>query len=230
MPYSAVIFDLFGTLIDDFAASVGSMQEEMAEALPVTYEKFISLWNQTADMRIAGDFDSVEANIKYVCLAMNVHPERGQVMQAVEIRMKYIRRALQPKPEAINTLTQLKDQGYKIGLVSNCSIEIALLWPGTPFSSLIDKPIFSCLARLTKPDERIYHLALESLGVLPQSCLYVGDGEDRELTAAAKVGLHPVLIRTSSPHQRKSHSHQDAREWRGATIASLGEVLQLVTR
>jgi glyoxalase family protein len=85
-------------------------------------------------------------------------------------------------------------------------------------------------SRLTKPDERIYHLAIEGLGVMPQSCLYVGDGEDRELTAAAKVGLHPVLIRTSSLHQRKSHSHQDAREWQGATIANLTEVLQLVNR
>lgn len=230
MPYSAVIFDLFGTLIDDFAASAGSMQDEMAEALPVASERFISLWNQTAHMRIVGDFDSVEANIEYVCRAMNVHPEPGQIKQAVEIRMKYMRRALQPKAEAINTLTQLKNQGYKIGLVSNCSIEIAILWPETPFSHLIDTPIFSSVARLTKPDERIYHLALDGLGIMPQSCLYVGDGEDRELTAAAKVGMHPVLIRTSSLHQRKSHSHQDAREWQGATIASLAEVLRLVTR
>jgi putative hydrolase of the HAD superfamily len=230
MPYSAVIFDLFGTLIDDFAASVGAMHEEMVEALVVPYERFISQWNQTADMRIAGGFDSVEANIEYVCRAMNVRPEPAEIKHAVEIRMKYLRHALQPKSDAINTLNQLKNQGYKIGLVSNCSIEIAILWPETPFSNLIDTPIFSSVARLTKPDERIYHLAIEGLGVMPQSCLYVGDGEDRELTAAAKVGLHPVLIRTSSLHQRKSHSHQDAREWQGATIANLTEVLQLVNR
>jgi putative hydrolase of the HAD superfamily len=160
---------------------------------------------------------------------MNVHPEPGQIERAVEIRMKYIRRALQPKPEAIATLTRLKNQGYKTGLVSNCSIEIAILWPETSFHGLIDTPIFSSVARVTKPNERIYQLALEGLGITAQSCLYVGDGEDRELTAAARVGLHPVLIRTSSLHQRKSQSHQDAREWQGVTIASLAEVLQLVT-
>jgi putative hydrolase of the HAD superfamily len=143
--------------------------------------------------------------------------------------MKYIRRVLQPKPEAIDTLSQLKNQAYKIGLVSNCSIEIAILWPETPFANLMDTAIFSCIARLKKPDERIYHLVIERLGITPESCLYVGDGEDYELTAAAKAGLHPVLIRTSS---RQSHgkSHQDAREWQGATIGGLTEVLHLVKR
>ena len=229
MPYSAVIFDLFGTLIDDFAASVGTLQEKMTDALPVNHERFNSLWNQTAEMRISGEFDSVQANIDYVCRALNVRPEPSQMRRAIEIRMNSMRRALEPKPDAIQTLTGLKSQRYKIGLVSNCSIEIALLWPETPFSTLIDTPVFSCLARLTKPDARIFHLALQGLGIAPESCLYVGDGEDRELTAAAKVGLHPVLIRTASTHQQKGHSHQDAREWQGASIVSLSEVLQLVT-
>ena len=229
MTYSAVIFDLFGTLIDDFGTSVGSMNQEMADALAVPYEQFIPLWNQTAEMRIIGAFDSVEANIEYVCRAMNASPGPDEIRQAVEIRMKYIRRALQPKPEAIDTLRQLKNQGYKIGLVSNCSIEIAMLWPETPFAHFIGTPIFSCVARLMKPDERIYHLAIERLGITPDSCLYIGDGEDCELTAAAKVGLHPVLIRASS-RQTHSKSHQDAREWQGTTIAGLTEVLQLVKR
>lgn len=229
MTYSAVIFDLFGTLIDDFVTSVGSMHQEMADALALPHEQFTALWNQTAEMRIIGAFDSVEANIEYVCGAMNASPGPDEMRQAVEIRMKYIRRVLQPKPQAINTLSQLKNQGYKIGLVSNCSIEIVILWPETPFANLMDTAIFSCVARLKKPDERIYHLAIERLGIVPDSCLYVGDGEDRELTAAAKVGLHPALIR-SSPRQSHRKSHQDAREWQGTTITGLTEVLQLVKR
>ena len=70
MKFNTVIFDLFGTLVDDFASSVGQMHQEMAAALVVPYEQFISLWGQTAKMRILGAFDSVEANIKYVCETM----------------------------------------------------------------------------------------------------------------------------------------------------------------
>jgi putative hydrolase of the HAD superfamily len=227
MKFNTVIFDLFGTLVDDFVSSVGQMHQEMAAALDVPYEQFIRLWGQTAKMRIIGAFDTVEANIKYVCDTMNVHPGAEQIAKAVEIRMKYIRQALQPKPDAVTTLRQLKKQGYMIGLLSNCSIEIPILWPETPFADLVKSPVFSSRERLKKPDPRIYHLACERLGVTPERCLYIADGEDHELTVAAKVGLHPVLIRTSSQETR-GEFHQEAREWQGATIASLLEVLELV--
>ena len=227
MKFNTVIFDLFGTLVDDFVSSVGQMHQEMAAALAVPYEQFIRLWGQTAKMRIIGAFDTVEANIKYVCDTMNVHPGTEQISKAVEIRMKYIRQALQPRPDAVTTLRQLKEQGYKIGLLSNCSIEIPILWPETAFADLFKSPVFSSRERLKKPDPRIFHLACERIGVTPERCLYIADGEDHELTAAAKVGLHPVLIRTSSQETR-GELHQEAREWRGATITSLLEVLELV--
>lgn len=229
MNFKAVIFDLFGTLVDDFVSSVGQMHQEMAAALDVPYEQFIRLWGQTAEMRIIGAFETVEANIKYVCDTMNVHPRAKQITKAVEIRMKYVRQALQPRPDAIDTLTQLKTHTHKTGLLSNCSIEIPILWQETAFADLIDTPTFSCRAHFKKPDPRIYHLACERLGVTPDSCLYIADGEDHELTAAAKIGLHPVLIRTASQKSR-SELHQEAREWQGVTIASLPEVLQLVKR
>jgi putative hydrolase of the HAD superfamily len=141
--------------------------------------------------------------------------------------MKYIRQALQPRPHAVTTLCRLKEQSYDIGLLSNCSIEIPILWPETAFADFIDTPIFSSLVRMKKPDPRIYHVACERLGVKPETCLYIADGEDHELKAAANVGLHPVLIRTSSQDNR-GELHQEAREWPGPSIDSLKEVLPLV--
>jgi putative hydrolase of the HAD superfamily len=226
MKFEAVIFDLFGTLIDDFVSSVGDMHQEMAAALNVPYEQFMQIWRQTAEMRIIGAFESVEANLEYVCRVMNVYPGAQQIEKAVEIRMKYMRRALEPKPDAVSTPNQLRNQGYKTGLISNCSIEIPILWQETPFAEAIDTPIFSSRVRLRKPDIRIYQVACEHLGVTPETCLYVADGEDHELAAAAEVGLHPVLIRTST--QKTSGSHQEARDWQGTTIAALPEVLKLV--
>jgi putative hydrolase of the HAD superfamily len=226
MKFEAIIFDLFGTLVDDFVSSVGQMHQEMAAALGVPYEQFMQFWGQTAKMRIIGAFDSVESNIEYVCDAMKASPRAEQIEKAVEIRLKYIRQALEPKPDAINTPSELKNRGHKIGLLSNCSIEIPLLWQETAFADLFDTTIFSSRERLKKPDARIYHLACDRLGARPEACLYIADGEDHELAAAAEVGLYPVLIQTSV--QKTSRSHQEAREWEGTTITSLPEVLQLV--
>jgi len=75
-----------------------------------------------------------------------------------------------------------------------------------------------------KPNPRIYHLALERLKVKPQDCLYVGDGSNRELTGARKVGMHPVLIRTST----EENCSFDEDDWDGTAVSSLSEVLDLI--
>jgi putative hydrolase of the HAD superfamily len=147
--------------------------------------------------------------------------------KAVEIRLQQMRRALQPRPDAVATLARLKNECYKLGLLSNCSIEIPILWHETAFADLIDSAIFSSRERLKKPDARIYHLACERLGVTPERCLYIADGENYELAAAAKVGIRSVLIRTSSQETR-SELRREAGEWQGDTIHSLAEMLQLL--
>jgi len=227
MKFKAIIFDLFGTLVDDFGSSVGQMHHEMAAALAVPYEQFMQVWGQTAKMRIIGALETVEANIKYVCDTIKISPTAEQLEKAVEIRMKYIRQALQPRPDAISTVSELKNKGYRIGLLSNCSIEIPILWQETAFADLFDTTIFSSRERLKKPDARIFNLACDRLGTMPACCLYIADGEDHELKAAASVGLHPLLIRTSLQKNR-GELHQEAREWQGPSIHSLKDVLQLV--
>jgi putative hydrolase of the HAD superfamily len=226
MKINAVVFDLFGTLVDDFVSSVGQMNTELAAALTVPLEPFMQLWRQTSEMRTIGAFQTVEDSIEYVCGVMGVEVTAEQMTKAVDIRLRHTRRALEPKSNAVGTLAQLKNQGYKLGLLSNCSIEIPILWQETAFASLIDNPIFSSREGLKKPDPRIYHLACERLGVAPEDCLYVADGENHELKAAAEVGIHPVLIRTSSQETR-GEVLREAREWQGDAVSTLSEVLDL---
>ena len=229
MKFQAVIFDLFGTLVDGFVSSVGQIHTELPAALRVPPEQFVQVWRQTSEMRTNGTFQTVEASIKYVCDNIGVQVTAAQMTKAVEIRLRHIRQALRPRGDAVATVVQLKNEGYKLGLLSNCSIEIPILWPETAFADLIDSAIFSSRERLKKPDPRIYHLACERLGVKPEDCLYIADGENHELAAAAKVGLHAVLIRNSS-RDNDSELLREAREWQGDAICTLSEALTLTTR
>jgi putative hydrolase of the HAD superfamily len=226
MKFQAVIFDLFGTLVDDFATSVGQTYSELAKALQVPIEQFMPLWRQTTKMRSDGTFQTVEAGIEHVCGIMGLRVGAEEMTKAVEIRLEQARRALEPRPEAVATLGRLKDDGYKTGLLSNCSVEIPIIWPETVFADLIETAVFSCRARLMKPDPRIYQLACELLGVMPERCLYVADGENHELAAAANVGLHSVLIRNSS-RDNESELLREAREWPGSAISTLPDVLTI---
>jgi putative hydrolase of the HAD superfamily len=225
--FHAVIFDLFGTLVDGFVSSVGQIHAELPAALQVPPEQFVQMWRQTSEMRTNGTFQTVEASIKYVCDNIGVQVTAEQMTKAVEIRLRHIKYALKPRRDAVATLVQLKSEGHKLGLLSNCSIEIPILWPETEFADLIESPIFSSRECLKKPDPRIYYLACERLGVTPELCLYVADGENHELAAAANVGLHPVLIRNSS-QDNGNELLREAREWQGSTVCTLLELLELV--
>ena len=229
MKRNAVIFDFYGTLVEDFASSVGQTHMDFVKALEVAEEPFRKLWRETTDMRITGAFQTVESSIEYVCSHLGAALTAEQLSSAVQMRLQMIRRTLRPRPDALETLVALKDQGYRIGLLSNCSIEIPILWPETAFADLFDSLIFSSRECLKKPDPRIYHLACERLGVTPEQCLYIADGENFELAAAAKVGLHTVLIRNSAQDVTRE-LHREAREWQGEAIDALGDALHLVKR
>lgn len=227
MKFKSVIFDLYGTLVDDFGSSVGQKHAEFVEALAVPSEPFMKLWRQTTDMRVIGAFQTVEASIEYVCDLLGAALTAEQLTRAVAIRLEFIKRTLTPRADALETLARLKNDGYKIGLLSNCSIEIPILWPETDFAGLTDSAIFSSRERLKKPDSRIYQLACERLGMKSEECLYIADGENHELAAAAKIGIHPLLLRNSS-RDNGSELLREAREWQGDVVSNLPEVATLI--
>ena len=114
----------------------------------------------------------------------------------------------------------------KIGLISDCSSEVPLLWPETSLEPLIDVAIFSCEVKIRKPDSRIYQAACDGLALEPGDCLYVGDGGSHELSGAAQAGMHPVLIRVSA--EGEEPYRPGAEEWSGMKISSLQEVLSIL--
>ena len=224
----AVIFDLFGTIVDDFAAaSAGSNHAEFPAALGLPYDPFMQHWRQLTERRSLGEFQTVEASIEHVCNIIGASVTTEQMTRAVETRLQLTRRALTARPDAVSTLAKLRDDGFKIGLLSNCSIEIPIIWPETEFADLFHSTVFSSRERIKKPTAAIYHLACQRLGVTPEECLYVADGENYELAAAAQVGMQPVLIRTSNSH---TEVRREAREWQGPKVANLSEILQRLSR
>lgn len=87
--------------------------------------------------------------------------------------------------------------------------------------------MFSSRIGLRKPDPRVYRLASEQLVVEPEDCLYVGDGDSKELSGAAQASMHPVLIRLAGEDGTQPHL-VNREEWNGTVISALGEVLALV--
>lgn len=223
----AVIFDLFGTLVDSF-----SLQEhrrvlsEMAASLGVAPDDFSRLWFETYKERGTGIFPTVEANLDHICRALGHALDPDRIAAATRLRVDFTRRSLRPRPDAIRTLAQLKAWGKKIGLISDCSPDVPLLWKDTPFHPWIESPLFSCSVGYFKPDPRIYGMVCERLAVRPQECLYVGDGGSHELTGALEAGMHAVLIRV--PYEDTNDVHRPGADvWQGPVVPTLSEVLMM---
>ena len=92
-------------------------------------------------------------------------------------------------PEILPMLRNLRERGYRTGLLSNCSGEEVEALRGSVLAPLFDGIILSHETGLCKPEEAIYRLAAETVGVLPEECIFIGDGGSRELYGAADVGM-----------------------------------------
>ena len=227
MKYKAVIFDLFGTLVDRLSEQENAIvRKQVASVLSISLDDFNRLWSDSLYKRSAGVFKSVRENIEYIGQTLGVPFEASQVTLATELRYDLIKRAMVPRADAIEVITSLKLQGCKIGLICNCTPDVPIIWKETQLAPLFDTRIFSCIAGIEKPDFRIYNLALDQLAVEPAECLYVDDNLE-PLRGAERLGMTGVLIRTKDGPERNSDPfNQD--NWVGPVIASLTEVLELV--
>jgi putative hydrolase of the HAD superfamily len=229
MKYKAVIFDLFGTLVDNFTnTEYQQVLTDMSFVLRVPPDKFSKLWRDSFYLRTNGTHRTHEESIRYICRELDVPVTDEQVERAAAMRLDYTVKTMVPRPEAITVINTLKSSGYKVGLISDCSAETPAVWAYTPFVDIFDATVFSCVVCLKKPDPRIYQLACERLGVKPEDCLYIGDGSSYELTGALKVGMRPILIRDPG-ETVDTHFVDREEDWQGTLITSLKEVLNLVS-
>lgn len=137
MKYMAIIFDLFGTLVDSYSVQgYNRLLTDMASALELPSEDFSKLWRDTTYERGIGIFKTTEESIRFICNRLKVSVSEENFKKCELIRLENTRKALTPKNGAIDILKSLRGLGYKIGLITNCSGEVPLLWKNTEFSPL----------------------------------------------------------------------------------------------
>jgi len=227
MKYEAVIFDLFGTLVDNIDyEEYMKILRQVASILAVLFDDFMRLWSETSRQRSLGAFTTIEDNFKYICEKMGVDHAGTQIKLATGLRNDFIAHSMEPQPDAEDVLSRLKLQGLKLGLISNCTPETPVFWEKLPFARLFDVTVFSCLAGMQKPEPGIYELVVKQLSVKPENCLYVGDGNGRELSGAKDAGMQPVLIRHAG--EDGTQPHLVNREECDPRISSLSEILALL--
>jgi putative hydrolase of the HAD superfamily len=219
VPFHAVVFDLWETLVRWPQEESGELRRRWAARLQVPTERLDELWyGATYRHRETGPLAPV---LTELCRELG---SAADVDELLRWRLDLARTALVPDAGVVETLADLRRRGVRLGLISNCTEDVALVWTETAFAEWIDAPVFSATAGCAKPYPEIYRLACNLLGVDPSDCLFVGDGANDELAGAARVGMTPVLI-----HRPGEDPHwPELRAWPGERVARIPDVLALL--
>jgi putative hydrolase of the HAD superfamily len=214
---SAVIFDLWGTLVPFDAALWSSCEARIIDALGADAEAFKTGWRADYPARVVG---TLEDSFRRVCSATGTSADDAAIARAVRIRSDTHSQMFRPRDDAVTTLRRLREAGYRTGLITNCTSEIPALWSESVLAALVDHPVFSCAAGVRKPDASIYRLSATALSADASRCVFVGDGADRELEGAAAVGMRPIRLEAPDTDPPES--------WSGETVCALADIPRLV--
>ncbi|WP_155370102.1 HAD family hydrolase [Catellatospora vulcania] len=213
-----ILFDLFHTLLDGADAQRDRVVARMGEIVGVDPSALVRAYHDSWPERLVRW--SAEETVRVLAGRLGVAPSAKQVARAAALRLELASWLLNSAPSStLVALDGLRAAGWRLGLVSNATAEVAEAWPGSGLSRRFDAAVFSCEAGVAKPEPGIYRAAAAALGVAPSGCVFVGDGADGELAGAAAVGA--AVVRTAEFVDR-------SRVWAGPVVGSLAELSQLL--
>ena len=97
-------------------------------------------------------------------------------------------------PWVHQTLAGLTTQGYRISIISNADGRVEMELSKAGLRPYLQKVFDSKLVGYTKPDVRLFQHALDTLGLRPEECLFVGDLFYVDVLGANRAGMAAVHL------------------------------------
>jgi putative hydrolase of the HAD superfamily len=103
--------------------------------------------------------------------------------------------ALEPNPATIGLMRELKDEGYRMAMLTNNVREWEPLWRSMlPVDEIFETVVDSGFVGCRKPESKIYALTLDRIGLPAESCLFVDDVQVN-CEGAERAGIAAVHFR-----------------------------------
>ena len=102
--------------------------------------------------------------------------------------------------DAAPVLHELRQRGYRIGLISNFESWLDDLLVELELGETFDVKIISAVEGIEKPDLRIYEAALARAGVDAEAAVHVGDSVKFDIEPAERLGMYPILLDRAGRH------------------------------
>jgi putative hydrolase of the HAD superfamily len=97
-------------------------------------------------------------------------------------------------PETLSVLTQLRQEGYMVGVISNWDSRLTAILEGLGLTEHLHHVTISALVGWEKPHRAVFDHALQAVSVSPSRALHIGDSLREDIQGAAQAGLQPLWI------------------------------------
>ena len=123
--------------------------------------------------------------------------------------------------DAVPVLQHLRNEGFKLAIVSNWDTPLDPLMERLGIADYFDIIVASHDARVqsAKPDSHIFEYTLAAVGVSAEEAVHVGDTYEADIIGARNAGIRPILI---------DRDGTQAGRWK-ETIRDLSELPELLS-
>ena len=132
----------------------------------------------------------------------------GKLHKAVEGLVNWYIGDIMPVDGMANLIGELKQQGYKIYLLSNAAKDFPNYWNRIPGHEHFDDLCVSAFHGFIKPQPEIYTCALEKFGVLAEECVFIDD-VPANIEAAMNIGMKGIVFHDDVKELRRKLAQMD---------------------
>jgi len=201
-----ILFDLMDTLAYLEEGAYERTQHDVANSLGIDFDQFKWAWDKSRESAQRGLFNTTSGRIKWAAnqfqgvIGNNADREMAEkielMAEKIELMWKNEVKLYEETPLLLDTLKKKK---FVLAVISNGPVAMKCLKDLPGIASYLDYFLLSCEVGVSKPGKLIYQRSLDKLGLNPQQCIFVGDGNDQELDGANKLGMYTIKINRSQP-------------------------------
>jgi epoxide hydrolase-like predicted phosphatase len=185
MSLRAVFFDLGGVIV---RTEHQAPRERLAERLNMTYEDLSRLVFESETSRQAS-VGAISTDEHWAAITRRL---RRPAEETKAIREEFFAGDVVDR-KLIEFIRALRP-GLKTGVISNAWPDLRDFIVENKFADAFDQLVISSEVGVMKPDPKIYHFALEKLGVTTAESAFLDDTA-ANVEAARALGMHAILFR-----------------------------------
>src|SRR5262245_19362100 len=202
--YRAIFLDAGGTLIHlDRGFILNALAEEGVQKDEAAFliADQAARERRSAALRRGEVLDDATSWRIYAVRLLGLLEATGEVAGAMCTRIRERHQAgmlwTHVEPGTLETLAQLKELGYTLGVACNADGAVESFLQLVAISSYLDFIVDAARVGVEQPDPRIFEMAMERASALTSEAVHVGDVYEMDVLGARAVGVEPVLIVTT---------------------------------